>query len=70
MNRDQLWGRLGEANARAKGLLGALLRNRTMILQARIEYAAARAQRAFGDVKSAVFDRRAMNGRRRIGYGR
>jgi hypothetical protein len=66
MNRDQLWGRLGEASARAREWAGALLGNRAMILQARIDVAQRRAQSAFGDAKSAVLGRRVMNPRTRL----
>ena len=69
MNMDQMWGRLGEASAKAKELAGALLGNRALILQARIDYAERRAQAAFGDVKSAVLDRRALSARARMPRG-
>ncbi len=69
MNSDQMWGRLGEASAKIKELTGTLFGNRALILQARIEFAERRAQAAFGDVKSAVLDRRLMSPRSRFVRG-
>lgn len=70
MNMDQLWGRIGEASARAREFAGMLIGNRALILQARIDFAEAKAQAAFGDVKSAVQDRRMMFRRARPEHDR
>ena len=60
MNMDQIWGRFGVTRAIVKGLAGAVLHDRALVLQAKIDFATRRAQAAFGDAKSAVQGRRML----------
>jgi hypothetical protein len=70
MNMDQIWGRFGVTRARVKGLAGALMRDRALVLQAKIDFVTRRAQAAFGDAKSAVHERRMLMRSARLPQGR
>jgi uncharacterized protein YjbJ (UPF0337 family) len=68
MNRDQVWGRFGEAKAKLKELAGVLAGFDELALRARLDFAAHRAQARFGDAKSAVEKRREIARRGRLDH--
>ncbi len=70
MNRDQVWGRFGEASAKLRELAGMLGGFDELASRARLDFAARRAQARFGDAKSAVEKRRVVARRGRLDHAR